>query len=401
MNSTIAWLDTSSDEQRRVRELIALFSEKGTLDELGIGQIRDVFSNALFPGTSTIQTRARYFLLVPWAFVSSQRPGREGAVLRQHADHSQRVLVETLRALPDRRGVIGAQVGAQVRNLPSTIYWNGLLTFGVLQRDVSPDDLMPVREHPDDADELAVRALGDWHPTLPAVPPGFPSTLEGGLTMTAPEASWLRERILERVPDTLLAHLVAGDQGLDPANPYPWFDPACVGASAAVREVLQHAHIFSLFMEGASRLYGVLVAEAYEEAGFTSFPGVTAVHLEGYQTWWEAVEQQRHLLEMWDQDAFWGFVRRRNERVSLLTQSFVERWSQFVLNGTAKDALQPESQARVVVAERERTVKRRQARLANFKLLELWGGGTGGGLTYRWPTVRTIVTDIHEGLRHA
>ena len=29
MNSTIAWLDTSSDEQRRVRELIALFSEKG------------------------------------------------------------------------------------------------------------------------------------------------------------------------------------------------------------------------------------------------------------------------------------------------------------------------------------------------------------------------------------
>lgn len=41
-------------------------NEPGTLDELGIGSIRDTFSDELFPGTSTIQTRARYFLFVPW-----------------------------------------------------------------------------------------------------------------------------------------------------------------------------------------------------------------------------------------------------------------------------------------------------------------------------------------------
>ncbi|WP_408647239.1 DUF6361 family protein [Tessaracoccus coleopterorum] len=54
------------------------------MDELGIGQIRDVFSNVLFPGTSVTQTRARYLLLVPWAFLKAgeqrrreRRPGRE------------------------------------------------------------------------------------------------------------------------------------------------------------------------------------------------------------------------------------------------------------------------------------------------------------------------------------
>ena len=62
----IAWLDTSSDEQRRVRELIALFAQSESRDELGIGQVRDAFSEMLFPGTSVIQTRARYFLFVPW-----------------------------------------------------------------------------------------------------------------------------------------------------------------------------------------------------------------------------------------------------------------------------------------------------------------------------------------------
>ena len=41
-------------------------NEPGTLDELGIGPIRDTIADTLFPGTSTIQTRARYFLFIPW-----------------------------------------------------------------------------------------------------------------------------------------------------------------------------------------------------------------------------------------------------------------------------------------------------------------------------------------------
>lgn len=61
MASTIAWLDTSADEQRRVREMIALFAQQESRDELGIGQIRDTISELLFPGTSVLQTRARYF----------------------------------------------------------------------------------------------------------------------------------------------------------------------------------------------------------------------------------------------------------------------------------------------------------------------------------------------------
>ncbi|MGH3706350.1 MAG: DUF6361 family protein, partial [Agromyces sp.] len=60
MASTVAWLDTSTDEQRRVREVIALFSQQESRDELGIGQIRDALSDHLFPGTSVLQTRARY-----------------------------------------------------------------------------------------------------------------------------------------------------------------------------------------------------------------------------------------------------------------------------------------------------------------------------------------------------
>ena len=126
--STVAWLDTSADEQRRVRDLIALFEETESRDELGIGQIRDVLSDALFPGTSVLQTRARYFLLVPWAYqyAAGRRGGRD---LNARARIIERQLVEVLRK-GDEEGVIGRVVGYHVKNLPSTMFWSGGRRYG-------------------------------------------------------------------------------------------------------------------------------------------------------------------------------------------------------------------------------------------------------------------------------
>lgn len=73
MPSTFSWLDHSERERRRVLDAIDQFAETDTRDELGLGALRDGFANLFFPGTSTIQTRARYFLFVPWVYVSVQR----------------------------------------------------------------------------------------------------------------------------------------------------------------------------------------------------------------------------------------------------------------------------------------------------------------------------------------
>ena len=76
-NSTLSWLDSSEHERRAVLELVSALNEPGTLDELGIGSIRDTIADALFPGTSTIQTRARYFLFIPWILqMVEDRPRR-------------------------------------------------------------------------------------------------------------------------------------------------------------------------------------------------------------------------------------------------------------------------------------------------------------------------------------
>ena len=58
--STFGWLDHDEGERRRMMEVVNLFREKGTLDELGICTIRDTVAEHFFPGTSTIQSRIEY-----------------------------------------------------------------------------------------------------------------------------------------------------------------------------------------------------------------------------------------------------------------------------------------------------------------------------------------------------
>ena len=52
--AVIAWLDYSQADQRRAREIVAMFSQAESRDELGLGQIRDALSDTLFPGTPVI-----------------------------------------------------------------------------------------------------------------------------------------------------------------------------------------------------------------------------------------------------------------------------------------------------------------------------------------------------------
>jgi len=85
--SAIGWVDFSSEHREKVRSVIDLLSTPGVIDELGIGVIRDSFSDSLFPGVSTIQTRAKYFLTVPRIFKDYERLPAHKRRRRKLADY--------------------------------------------------------------------------------------------------------------------------------------------------------------------------------------------------------------------------------------------------------------------------------------------------------------------------
>lgn len=396
MGAAIAWLDTSPEEQRRVRELIALFAQNESRDELGIGQIRDAFSNTLFPGTSVIQTRARYFLFVPWIYQDGMRHGHRGQQLKAWADKQERRLIEALRDTGDVDGLIGRLAGPAVKVLPSTIYWSGLIRYGILARDTAPDQLtVPVAGT--EADELAVRVAGDWNPTLPAAPAGFPGHGAVGLELLPEEAVWLAEQITRTAGGTLFAHLLTAAPMPDPKSPAPWDDSACATAPVPIDGQLLHARLFSLAMHGAALLYNLLIGERYEAAGHTRISEPTADYCERLERWAQECADACHQLASWDRQDMWDLVLRANPRVGLATRLFVDTWLDAVVAGP-RVGIADHVELRALIAGREQKQKKAQSRLANERLLRTWSGASGSApLIFRWQQVRRIVTDIREG----
>ena len=138
--TSLTWLDYSEDERRQAMEVIDLFREEDTRDELGLGTIRDAFADLLFPGTSTIQTRARYFLFVPWIFAQIERDRYSGQEAAQRSRVLHGRLRDALISGGEELGVIGYRAGLHVQRLPSSVYWYGLRKWGILRFDGSEEE---------------------------------------------------------------------------------------------------------------------------------------------------------------------------------------------------------------------------------------------------------------------
>ena len=108
-------------------------------DELGIGAIRDAFADYFFPGTSTVQTRAKYFLIVPYVLfeAGNGKYGSDINTILRRIDSEERncrdILIKT-----SNDGVIGSLVPKSwVLRTPSNIYWNGIKRIGIFKEDLS------------------------------------------------------------------------------------------------------------------------------------------------------------------------------------------------------------------------------------------------------------------------
>ncbi len=132
----LGWIDFSKTDRNKIHSVLDLLSESGTLDELGIAPVRDGFSNLFFPGTSTIQTRAKYFFAVPYAFKQLEKsPETNPGNVLKALDNIERTCGEILFSQNrNESGIIGKnslQSGRWVKRTPASIYWAGLKRYGI------------------------------------------------------------------------------------------------------------------------------------------------------------------------------------------------------------------------------------------------------------------------------
>ncbi len=407
MSSRFGWFDFSESDRQRVAEAIALFRDRATRDELGLGVIRDTFSELLFPGTSTIQTRARYFLFVPWIYRRHEEKHTARGEVAKKARADEVKLIEALIAREGTAGagVIGADARELLQRLPSSVYWSGLRRWGALahfhdsqaryhrafERFSSSDAPKAIEGDADPAESDVLPWTSAWDRALPRLPDGFPKE-PISFVLTHDEAMYLSGLIARLKPPSLLAYLVGTAPMPAPDVPFAWEAEGVEGVSAEIRRELDHARHFSEVLHGAVLLYYVLLAEARAVEDWEE------THRQNFEAWFERFESRRAAHEAWDLEEMFRIVEATGARLAG-ARRFVSRWVDFVRSAPSSEVLLAKQEARDLVVERERHLKGGRARLQNERQLELWNGDiTANQLDYRWFRVRTIVRDIVSAL---
>ena len=398
MTSHISWLDANIDENNRMRELVKLFSTPETIDDLGIGQIRDVISNRLFPGTSVLHAGARYLLLVPWAYLTAATGTSQPDVLKSRAEKSERALIDRLGAI-STTGFIGSSAGNKVRQLPSAAYWSALRRYEIVHPDIDragiAEAMCAARPASGSAENAETTVI--WAPTLPQPPKDFPRSEENGLALTHAEASWLQERMLTSCRGTLLAHLVMSQKPLAQNTGGPWEDPISHAADAQTVQWVRDAELFSFVHNGANILYQHLLAElAAKNLPDSGISTETTGEL--LQNWETERDVKRHLLENWNVEVFLDRIRSANPAIGSSTLDFAQTIAAAAQTFSIPIADNPE--LRRAVEDRERLMKKANSRFRNGQRLRAWAPPEQGvaALTYRWAQVRRTIRDIHDGL---
>lgn len=404
--SQFVWLDYSEHERRKMLDIVDLFREHDTRDELGIGSVRDTFADLFFPGTSTIMTRARYFLIVPWIYQRLERQRINSAQIAERGRRAETDLIDAVERSDDSEGNIGTLAGHALKRLPSNIYWQGLGVWGIrtfrgsqaqYHRGLDGHYVQLTRhgarlsERDNENDDLVTP---NWHGGLITPPSNFPK--ECTLRLTHREAEYLAERIRlsPMSSGSLLAALIS--QGRRSGNvPFVWQHPHVATLPKTLREVLDHAQNFSEIMHGAQLLYNLVLAEQAQRKDDL------AKYRKNFAEWTQLLAQRARVFASWNRERVWQLVCSANPRISAPTRDFINTWLDFALTGDVS-TLRDNRFSRSLIRDRERRLKMNLARIDNPRAQELWQGASGNAqLEFRWGITQQLLEDIFVGLESA
>jgi Family of unknown function (DUF6361) len=399
--SSFGWLDFDTAASERVATMLNALEEPGTLDPLGLGSVRDAFSDALSPGTSTIQTRLRYFIFIPWicSYLQEQRvaPSEFATSLRNREAR----LIDCLRHLGPNRGVIGYNAGRDLKRMPSEVYWGGLWSWGLRLLDLSISEygkraaaIQRSKPDVDDDRNVAVRGITMWA-SMPEPPNDFLDA-EIDFELSRDEAEMLVDRVRERHPGSLLAALCDRPELAAPAG-FPW-QVEGAGLGRHLIEVLRHARCFSELTVGPQHLYNVLLArDARAQLKWDTDEFETDQLMQLF-VWADIVEARHVELTAWveELEAFWQLPE--------LANAVTERTREFVRAMVIPAVRDPrgfveDSTVQASIRTRETSLKAGRARLTSRAALENWNQGAfGRQLDYRWSVTQSYLDDIATAL---
>ncbi len=396
----LGWIDFSDSDRKKTMDVLRLFQEKGAVDELGIGIIRDGFANYFFPGTSTIQTRAKYFFIIPYAMMDTVSDSRVTSVLDalHRLDEIEKESAFLLKMSSGESGIIGATILPKwVVRTPSTIYWNGLRTLGLFNggflknmtiseyfrlslklRDEKKASALGNRKEyaeendKDDSDAGDFRYRSFWQ--LP-YEQGWKENLK--IDLTPAEADFLSTKIKASNPDSVFSYVLREKIDIEQYNGD--FSAFSCYLKTVIDEknvcMLTLADQFNDFISLAQIRYNLMLSDGKNDRA---------------RSLWENVKENAHTFaERVDLDAIFATLHLSNPRL----RDFLKKFRFAVLSGDWEAA-------DIAIFNQEVRIKGDRAKLKNKSKYapDKWIGGYR--LDYRFKDACRLIMDIRKGGSH-
>ena len=392
----LGWVDFSKEDREKVLDVMNLLQEQGAVDEIGIGLIRDAFANMFFPGTSTVQTVAKYFLIVPYVLKEATE-GLYGTdmskILRRIDQEEKDCGIRLMQNCPTEEGIIGRRVLPKgwVARKPSNIYWNGIRTYGICTQDLTIPELLKASivlqaqkktsalgnkgDETADSDRDDADAGRDVATQLFSVPDDYYSNWRESLSiyLTMSEAVFLRKMIETSVSDSLLGYILKNN--IDVAK-YESFEAIYEDLKEKVPTDLSNkmkiACDFNRLVYVARVRYNYILSNGQNEVAVSE---------------WKYIEENMtHMISV-DIDEVLRVLNITNFRL----RRFLTAFKNALMTGNLEAADKALVDREIEIKTRSRAKLCRRDDYAN----DTWIGGRY--LDYRLFSAKRIITDIYQG----
>ena len=405
----IGWIDFSPEHRNKVATVIERLRPEGRVDELGIGVIRNALSNLFFPGTSTIQTRAKYFIIIPRilkayqiAYENKKTQPKLKDYLRKQENLIIRILAEKYKDT-DEQGIIGSTLvgtpkSRELVRKPSSIYWAGMRQFRIIKTRLSLSEYVASQDKQDsiidllaatDQEEMGDDSDAGYDDRFGICLPDNNNHWDEDLSidLTYEEASFLRDKIIDNNKGSLIGQVLKSKKWMKAFVGLNSFkDMSAFFCSEKLTEEIKTyllvAGDFDEIINGAHIRYNCLLQERFgTEENLNRF----SVR---WDQWRQKVTTGDRMIHEFDEDLLFELSQTLRDD----TKRFVKEW----INGIRKS--EPVNFFDRLVIEQERSNKGGKARLRTgaTETVKEWIGIDG--LSYRFPVARTIVRDIKKGL---
>lgn len=420
--ASLGWIDFSKKQKEHTLAILEFLKPEGKVDELGIGVVRDAIADILFPGISTIHTRAKYFFIVPnilWEYCNlptgKKRKKRLADFLEDKEDEIMYRLAEAYEN-KEGHGVIGItkKRGEKIARPPSVIYWRAINTFGFVHfKNYSLDSYLNhfsknIKEDMDsfsyDGDDAPKDDQSNNHENVMGIFTRYNKDYANidSLGLTKDEAEEFSDRILKFTPNTLLSELIINtdlrqlffEVDYNNRGAILKFAPLAVDLikDEKLSFYLKFAHDFSLAMHGANITYNQKIQQLLDNKAIEDGLEdniIPDIYNKRWEEWLGNISNGFLNIDGLNIESISQIV----PKIKDTTLYFLKEWIELIKSRNFSD----DTRFKLIELQ-EYNNKRGKARIRTRKLDDcrknIWLGFDY--LDYRYPNAKTILTDIMQ-----